>query len=83
MYHVMLNLYNDIKSRIVYKHYVSNVFPCLNGVKRQGEHLSISFFLCALYLNNWEKILTIILTVYHKEGKLTKLIIIKGYNLSN
>ena len=43
IYHVILNLYNNIQSRIVHKDYVSNFFPCLNGV-RQGKHLSISFF---------------------------------------
>ena len=43
MYHVILNLYNDIKSRIVYKDYVSNFFSCINGV-RHAEHISISFF---------------------------------------
>jgi hypothetical protein len=36
MYHVILNLYNTIQSRIVYKDYVSNFFPCLSGV-RQGK----------------------------------------------
>ena len=43
IYHVILNLYNTIQSRIVYKDYVSNFFPSLNGV-RQGKQLSISFF---------------------------------------
>ena len=47
MYHVILNLYNNIQSRIVYKDYVSNFFPCLNGVK-QGKNVSISFFVCII-----------------------------------
>jgi hypothetical protein len=34
MYNVILNLYNNIKSRIVYNDSVSNVFPCLNGVRQ-------------------------------------------------
>ena len=36
MYNVILNPYNNIRSRIVYYDSVSNFFPCLNGV-RQGE----------------------------------------------
>ena len=55
MYNVILNLYNNIKSRIVYNDSVSNVFPCLNGV-RQGENLSP--FLFALYLNDLDTFLT-------------------------
>ena len=43
MYHAILNLYNNIQERIVYKDYVSNFLPCLNGV-RQGKNVSISFF---------------------------------------
>ena len=60
IYHVILNLFNNIQSRIVYKEYVSNFFPCLNGV-RQGKHLSISFFVRTISenLNNWETFLTI------------------------
>ena len=59
MYHVILNLYNNIQSRIVYKDYVSNFFPCLNGVG-QGKKLSISFFVRTISenLNNWETVLT-------------------------
>jgi hypothetical protein len=49
MYNVILNLYNNIKSRIVYNDSVSNVFLCLSGV-RQGEYLFP--FLFALYLND-------------------------------
>jgi hypothetical protein len=41
MYNVILNLYNNIKSRIVYNDSVSNVFPCLSGV-RQGENYPVS-----------------------------------------
>jgi hypothetical protein len=55
MYNVILTLYNNIKSRIVYNDSVSNVFPCLNGV-RQGENLSP--FLFALYLNDLDTFLT-------------------------
>jgi hypothetical protein len=55
MYNVILNLYNNIKSRIVYNDSVSNVFPCLSGV-RQGEYLSP--FLFALYLNDLDTFLT-------------------------
>jgi hypothetical protein len=55
MYNVILNLYNNIKSRIVYNDSVSNVFPCLNGV-RQGENLFP--FLFALYLNDLDHFLT-------------------------
>jgi len=54
MYHVILNLYNNVKSRIVYKDYASNFYPCLNGV-RQGV---IILHFVALYLNNWETFLT-------------------------
>ena len=55
MYNVILNPYNNIKSRIVYYDSVSNFFPCLNGV-RQGEHLYS--FLFALYLNDLDTFLT-------------------------
>ena len=56
MYNVILNPYNNIKSRIVYNDTVSNFFPCLNGV-RQIEHLSS--FLFALYRNDLDTFLTI------------------------
>ena len=39
MYNVILNLYNNIKSRIVYNDSVSNVFPCLNGVRQAKMYL--------------------------------------------
>jgi hypothetical protein len=55
MYNVILNPYNNIKSRIVYNDSVSNFFPCLNDV-RQGGHLSS--FLFALYLNDLDTFLT-------------------------
>ena len=55
MYNVILNLYNNIKSRIVYNDSVSNFIPCLNGV-RQGEN--VYPFLFALYLNDLETFLT-------------------------
>ena len=46
MYHVILNLYNNIKSSIVYNDSVSNFFPCLSGV-RQGENL---YLFCSYYI---------------------------------
>ena len=55
LYNVILNPYNNIKSRIVYNDYVSNFFPCLIGV-RQGEHLYS--FLFALYLIDLDTFLT-------------------------
>jgi hypothetical protein len=55
MYNVILNPYNNIKSRIDYYDSVSNFFPCLNGV-RQGAHLHS--FLFALYLNDLDSFLT-------------------------
>ena len=55
MYNVILNPYNNIKSRILYNDSVSNFFPCLNGV-RQCEHLSS--FLFALYLIDLDTFLT-------------------------
>ena len=55
MYNVILNPYNNIKSRIVYNDSVSNFFPCLNGV-RQCEHLYS--FLFALYLIDLDTFLT-------------------------
>ena len=42
MYNVILNLYDNIKSRIVYNDSVSNVFPCLNGVKTRRKFISVS-----------------------------------------
>ena len=55
MYNVILNPYNNIKSRILYNDSVSNFFPCLNGVS-QGEHLYS--FLFALYLIDLDTFLT-------------------------
>jgi hypothetical protein len=55
MYNVILNPYNNIKSRIVYNDSVSNFFPCLNDV-RQGGHAPS--FLFALYLNDLDTFLT-------------------------
>ena len=51
MLRVIVNMYKDTKSRIVYKNEVSEYFPCSNGV-RQGENLSP--FLFAIYLNDLE-----------------------------
>jgi hypothetical protein len=42
MYKVIYNMYQNIKSRIVYNNAVSDFFDCNNGV-RQGENLSLSF----------------------------------------
>jgi hypothetical protein len=35
MYNVILNTYNNIKSRILYNDSVSNFFPCLSGVRQR------------------------------------------------
>ena len=51
MFNVIVNMYKDTKSRIVYKNYMSEFFPCSNGV-RQVENLSP--FLFALSLNDLE-----------------------------
>jgi hypothetical protein len=48
---VIVNMYKDTKSRIVYINSMSEIFPCSNGV-RQGENLSL--FLFALFLNDLE-----------------------------
>jgi hypothetical protein len=66
MYHVILNLSNNIKSRIVNNDSVSNFFPCLNGVRQGGN---IYPFLFALYLNDLENFLISknhISNLYHK-----------------
>ena len=55
MYNVILNPYNNIKSRIAYNDSVSNFFPYLNGV-RKGEHLLS--FLFPLFLNDLDTFLT-------------------------
>jgi hypothetical protein len=49
MYHIILNLYNNIKLRFVYSDSVSNFFPCFKRV-RQGEN--VFPFLFALYSND-------------------------------
>ena len=38
MFNVIVNMYKDTKSRIVYKIFMSEFSPCSNGV-RQGENL--------------------------------------------
>ena len=58
LYNVILNLYNNIKSRIVYNDSVSNVFPCLNGYKLHVTRRNVSPFLFALYLNDLDTFLT-------------------------
>jgi hypothetical protein len=55
MYNVILNPYNNIKSRIVYNDSVSNFFPCLNDVRQSGH---VPSFLFALYLNDLDTFLT-------------------------
>ena len=54
MYKVIYNMYQNIKSRIVYNNTVSDFFDCNNGV-RQGENLSP--FLFSMYLNDLEQFL--------------------------
>jgi hypothetical protein len=54
MFNVIVNMYKDAKSRIVYKNSMSEFFPCSNVV-RQGENLSS--FLFALFLNDLETIM--------------------------
>ena len=54
MYKVIYNMYQNIKSRIVYNNAVSDFFDCNNGV-RQGENLSPFLFL--MYLNDLEQFL--------------------------
>jgi hypothetical protein len=54
MYNVILNLYKDAKSCVVYNNVNSDVFPCCNGV-RQVENLSPFHF--AVYLNDLESFL--------------------------
>ena len=48
---VIVNMYNDCKSRIALNNEYSNYFPCKIGV-RQGENLSPLLF--ALFLNDFE-----------------------------
>ena len=52
MYNVIYNMYQNIKSRIVYNGKVSNYFDCNNGV-RQGKNLFP--FLFSLYFNDLKK----------------------------
>ena len=54
MYNVILNLYKDTKSCVVYNNVNSDFFPRCNCV-RQGENLSP--FLFAVYLNDLESFL--------------------------
>jgi hypothetical protein len=54
MYNIICNMYQNIKSRIVYNGKVSNYFDCNNGV-RQIENLQP--FLFSLYLNDLEQFL--------------------------
>lgn len=49
MYNIILNMYSQIKSRIVYENEFSPFFNCENGV-RQGENLSAVLF--SIYLND-------------------------------
>jgi hypothetical protein len=45
MYKVIYNMYQNIKSRIVYNDAVSDFFDCNNGA-RQGEIFNLSFSRC-------------------------------------
>ena len=54
MYHIIVNLYNGIKSRICYNGNTTDYFNCNVGV-RQGE--SLSPFLFSLFLNDLEEYL--------------------------
>jgi hypothetical protein len=51
---VIYNMYQSIKSRIVYNNTVSDFFDCNNGV-RQVENLSPLLF--SIYLNDLEQFL--------------------------
>ena len=51
---VIYNMYQSIKSRIVYNNTVSDFFDCNNGV-RKGENLFP--FLFSMYLNDLEQFL--------------------------
>jgi hypothetical protein len=55
---IIINMYQNIKSRIVYNNAVSDFFDCNNGV-RQGENLSP--FLFSIYLNDLEQFLNLYL----------------------
>ena len=52
IFKVILNMYDDIKSRILFQGEISEYFSCNNGL-RQGENLSP--FLFAIYMNDLEK----------------------------
>ena len=54
MFNVIVNMYKDTKSRIVYKNSMSEFFLCSNGI-RQVEN--VSPFLFALFLNDLETFL--------------------------
>jgi hypothetical protein len=51
MLNVIVNMYKDTKSRIVYKNYMSEFSPCSNGVR---QVVNLSPFLFALSLNDLE-----------------------------
>ena len=54
MYHVIVNMYNEITSCNSYNQCKSDIFPCNNDV-RQGEN--VYPFLFSLYLNDLESFL--------------------------
>ena len=47
---VIVNMYKDTKSRIVYENSMSEFFPCSNVVRREAN---LSPFLFALFLNDF------------------------------
>ena len=49
MFHILVNMYQNIKSRIIYNGNTTDFFKCENGV-RQGENLSQ--FLFSVFLND-------------------------------
>ena len=51
MLNVIVNMHKDTKSRIVYKNSMSEMFPCSNGVRQDGNLFP---FLFALFLNDLE-----------------------------
>ena len=54
MYKVIYNMYQNIKSRIVYNNAVSDFFDCNKGVRQGGN---LSHFLFSMYLNDLEQFL--------------------------